>query len=87
MSEPTRSCSSPSSPGSGWISCDSGHHPYPCRDRTLGRTAAATARRPRRSHGSARGVIELRRLLYGLYAITRLHNAQEDENAFSLIPG
>ena len=32
-------------------------------------------------------VIELRRLLYGLYAITRLHNAQEDENAFSLIPG
>jgi heavy metal translocating P-type ATPase len=32
-------------------------------------------------------VIELRRLLYGLYAITRLHNAQEDESAFSLIPG
>jgi len=32
-------------------------------------------------------VIELRRLLYGLYAIMRLHNAQEDENAFSLIPG
>ena len=32
-------------------------------------------------------VIELRRLLYGLYAIMRLHNAQEDETAFSLIPG
>ena len=32
-------------------------------------------------------VIELRRLLYGLYAIMRLHNAQEDEDAFSLIPG
>ncbi len=32
-------------------------------------------------------VIELRRLLYGLYAIMRLHNAQEDENAFSVIPG
>ena len=31
-------------------------------------------------------VVELRRLLYGLYAIMRLHNAQEDENAFSLIP-
>jgi hypothetical protein len=31
-------------------------------------------------------VIELRRLLYGLYGILRLHNAQEDEGAFSLIP-
>lgn len=29
-------------------------------------------------------VIELRRLLYGLYAILRLHNAQEDEGAMSL---
>ena len=31
-------------------------------------------------------VIELRRLLYGLYGVLRLHNAQEDEGAFSLIP-
>jgi heavy metal translocating P-type ATPase len=31
-------------------------------------------------------VVELRRLLYGLYGILRLHNAQEDEGAFSLIP-
>ena len=31
-------------------------------------------------------VIELRRLLYGLYAVLRLHNAQEEESAFSLIP-
>jgi heavy metal translocating P-type ATPase len=31
--------------------------------------------------------IELRRLLYGLYAILRLHNAQEEEGAFSLVPG
>jgi heavy metal translocating P-type ATPase len=31
-------------------------------------------------------VIELRRLLYGLYAILRLHNAQEEEGAFSLVP-
>ena len=31
-------------------------------------------------------VIELRRLLYGLYGILRLHNAQEEEGAFSLIP-
>jgi heavy metal translocating P-type ATPase len=30
-------------------------------------------------------VIELRRLLYGLYAILRLHNAQEEEGAFSLL--
>ena len=31
-------------------------------------------------------VIELRRLLYGLYAVLRLHNAQEEECAFSLVP-
>ncbi|MFC4070420.1 hemerythrin domain-containing protein [Actinoplanes subglobosus] len=32
-------------------------------------------------------VIDVRRLLYGLYAILRLHNAQEEEGAFSLVPG
>lgn len=31
-------------------------------------------------------VVELRRLLYGLYGVLRLHNAQEDEIAFSLLP-
>ncbi len=31
-------------------------------------------------------VVELRRLLYGLYGVLRLHNAQEDEMAFSLLP-
>jgi soluble P-type ATPase len=31
-------------------------------------------------------LVELRRLLYGLYAVLRLHNAQEDEWAFSLLP-
>jgi heavy metal translocating P-type ATPase len=31
-------------------------------------------------------VVELRRLLYGLYGVLRLHNAQEDEGAFSLVP-
>jgi heavy metal translocating P-type ATPase len=31
-------------------------------------------------------IVELRRLLYGLYAILRLHNAQEEEGAFSLVP-
>ncbi|EXG82471.1 hemerythrin domain-containing protein [Cryptosporangium arvum] len=30
---------------------------------------------------------DLQRLLYGLYAILRLHNAQEEEAAFSLVPG
>jgi iron-sulfur cluster repair protein YtfE (RIC family) len=29
---------------------------------------------------------DLQRLLYGLYAILRLHNAQEEEAAFSLVP-
>ncbi|HET6967079.1 MAG TPA: hemerythrin domain-containing protein, partial [Ornithinibacter sp.] len=32
------------------------------------------------------GVVELRRLLYGLYAVLRLHNAQEEEGAFALVP-
>ncbi|HET7822158.1 MAG TPA: heavy metal translocating P-type ATPase [Ornithinibacter sp.] len=31
-------------------------------------------------------VVELRRLLYGLYAVLRLHNAQEEEGAFALVP-
>jgi len=31
-------------------------------------------------------VVELRRLLYGLYGVLRLHNAQEDEGAFSHLP-
>jgi heavy metal translocating P-type ATPase len=36
-------------------------------------------------HVEAEDVIELRRILYGLYAITRLHNAQEEEEAHSLV--
>jgi len=31
-------------------------------------------------------VVDVRRLLNGLYAILRLHNAQEEESAFSLVP-
>jgi heavy metal translocating P-type ATPase len=31
--------------------------------------------------------VELQRLLYGLYAVLRLHNIQEDEGMFSLVPG
>ncbi|WP_062301591.1 heavy metal translocating P-type ATPase [Demequina subtropica] len=34
----------------------------------------------------AESVVEARRLLYGLYAVLRLHNAQEDADAFGLIP-
>ena len=34
----------------------------------------------------AEDVVELRRLLYGLYAICRLHNSQEEESAFALVP-
>jgi hypothetical protein len=34
----------------------------------------------------AEDVTDVRRLLYGLYAILRLHNAQEEEGAFSLVP-
>lgn len=35
---------------------------------------------------TAEDVVELRRMLYGLYAVLKLHNAQEDEGAFSLVP-
>jgi len=31
-------------------------------------------------------IVELRRTLYGLYAVLQLHNAQEEEGAFSLVP-
>jgi heavy metal translocating P-type ATPase len=31
-------------------------------------------------------LVEIRRLLYGLYGVLRLHNAQEDEMAHSLLP-
>ena len=34
----------------------------------------------------AEDIVELRRLLYGLYAVLKLHNAQEEEGAFSLAP-
>ena len=34
----------------------------------------------------AEDVVEIRRLLYGLHAILRLHNAQEEEGIFSLLP-
>lgn len=34
---------------------------------------------------SAEDVVELQRLLFGLYAILRLHNAQEEEGAYALL--
>ncbi|MBX6749300.1 MAG: heavy metal translocating P-type ATPase [Micromonosporaceae bacterium] len=34
----------------------------------------------------AEDIVEIRRLLYGLHAILRLHNAQEEEGIFSLLP-
>lgn len=37
-------------------------------------------------HVQPEDVVELRRVLYGLYGVLRLHNAQEDEMAFSLLP-
>ena len=35
---------------------------------------------------SPEDIIELRRMLYGLYAVCRLHNSQEEEGAFALVP-
>ncbi len=37
-------------------------------------------------HREPEDVVELRRVLYGLYAVLRLHNAQEEEGAFALVP-
>jgi heavy metal translocating P-type ATPase len=36
--------------------------------------------------GEEEDIVELRRLLYGLHAVLRLHNAQEEEAVFSLLP-
>ncbi|WP_433090071.1 hemerythrin domain-containing protein [Dactylosporangium sp. CA-052675] len=38
------------------------------------------------SQAEPEDVIDLRAGLYGLHAIMQLHNAQEEENAFSLMP-
>ncbi|WP_062133534.1 heavy metal translocating P-type ATPase [Demequina aestuarii] len=58
----------------------------------LGRLLAGLERDAREGQTGETGaaapedVVELRRLLYGLYGILRLHNAQEEEGAFSLVP-
>ena len=52
-----------------------------------GHTATITLNRPHALNAlSPHMITELRAALYGLYAILRLHNAQEEENAFSLMP-
>ncbi|WP_432841237.1 heavy metal translocating P-type ATPase [Dactylosporangium sp. CA-092794] len=49
--------------------------------RRLRRAVPDTGERP-----EPEDVVDLRAGLYGLYAIMQLHNAQEEENAFSLMP-
>ena len=51
-------------------------------------TRSAACARPARpgQHPEPEEIIDLRAGLYGLYAILQLHNAQEEENAFSLMP-
>jgi hypothetical protein len=51
----------------------------------LGRLLDAAAG-TERTGADAVDVADLERLLYGLYAILRLHNAREEEAAFSLLP-
>ena len=86
-SAPTRSCSSRWSPGrSGGTDATA----------ALSRTHAEIEHQVGRLHrlladldddtAQPEDVVELRRLLYGLYAVLRLHNAQEEEGAFSLVP-
>ena len=86
-SGPTRHSSCPSSPG---------RSAAPTRPPRLSRTHAEIEHQVCRLRRLLTGldddsaqpedVIELRRLLYGLYAVLRLHNAQEEEAASSLIP-
>ena len=72
-------------PRAGRLRLDRRDQPDPRRDRAPGRPAAGCCGTRRRGPGPE-DVIELRRLLYGLYAVLRLHNAQEEEGAFSLVP-
>ena len=54
--------------------------------RSAAAAACSTAARPPGGTSAPEDVIELRRLLYGLYAVCRLHNSQEEEGAFALVP-
>jgi heavy metal translocating P-type ATPase len=52
----------------------------------VGRLRRVLADLPQGRPADSADAVELQRLLYGLYAVLRLHNAQEDEGMFSLIP-
>ena len=85
-SGPTRSSSCHCGPSPRRRPGNRGPEPHPRRNRAPGGPAAAAARGLDDQAAQPEDVIELRRLLYGLYGILRLHNAQEEEGAFSLIP-
>jgi heavy metal translocating P-type ATPase len=51
----------------------------------VGRLRRVLADLPHGRPADAADAVELQRLLYGLYAVLRLHNAQEDEGMFSLV--
>jgi heavy metal translocating P-type ATPase len=53
----------------------------------VGRLRRVLDQLPQDEPADAADAVELQRLLYGLYAVLRLHNAQEDEGMFSLVPG
>jgi heavy metal translocating P-type ATPase len=53
----------------------------------VGRLRRVLDQLPQDEPAGAADAVELQRLLYGLYAVLRLHNAQEDEGMFSLVPG
>lgn len=52
----------------------------------VGRLRRLLADLPEQGPVEADDTAELQRLLYGMYAVLRLHNAQEDEGMFSLLP-
>lgn len=52
----------------------------------VGRLRRVLAELPQGHPADAADAVELQRLLYGMYAVLRLHNAQEDEGMFSLVP-
>jgi soluble P-type ATPase len=68
-----------------------GHDPLATLSRTHAEIAHQIARLGRLLDDASvtepdpQDVIEIRRLLYGLYAILKLHNAQEEEGVFSLL--
>ena len=58
----------------------------PRRDRAPGRAPDPPARGRAGRRRPGRDLVEVRRALYALYGVLRLHNSLEDETAFSLLP-